>query len=206
MSPREKMVWEIKTKYGLDSPRVFSAILQVPREKFVSKKYRYLAYEDGPIPIGCGQTMSQPYTVAFMTDLLNLRGDEKVLEIGTGSGYQAAVLSLLAKEVYTIEIVEELTKKAKEHLRKLAFKNVEVKTGTGEKGWPEKAPFDAILVTAGIEGEVPEILFKQLKTGGILIAPIGDHDKMMTKFIKKEDDKIVKEKHGIFHFVPFIRE
>jgi len=206
MSPREKMIWEIKAKYGLDSPKVFSAMLQVPREKFVSKKFRYLAYEDRPIPIGYGQTMSQPYTVAFMTDLLNLRGDEKVLEIGTGSGYQVAVLSLLAKEVYTIEIVEELTKKAKNHLKKLAFKNVEVKTGTGEKGWSEKAPFDAILVTAGIEGEVPEILFKQLKTGGILIAPIGDHDKMMTKFIKKEDGKIVEEKHGIFHFVPFIRE
>ena len=206
MSPREKMVWEIKTKYGLDSPKVLSAMLQVPREKFVSKKYRYLAYEDGPIPIGRGQTMSQPYTVAFMTDLLNLRGDKKVLEIGTGSGYQAAVLSLLAKEVYTIEIVKELAKKAKEHLKKLGFKNVEVKAGTGEKGWPGKAPFDAILVAAGIKGEVPEILFKQLKTGGILIAPIGDHDKVMTKFTKKKDGKIVEEKHGIFHFVPFVRE
>lgn len=206
MSPQEKMIWEIKTKYDLDSPKVFSAMLQIPREKFVSKKYRYLAYEDGPVPIGHGQTMSQPYTVAFMTDLLNLRGDEKVLEIGTGSGYQAAVLSLLVKEVYTIEIVEELAKKAKEYLKKLGFKNVEVKVGTGEKGWSEKAPFDAILITAGIEGEIPEILFKQLKTGGILIAPIGDNDKMMTKFIKKKDDKIVEEKYGIFHFVPFIRE
>lgn len=206
MTPQEKMIWEIKTKYGLDSPKVFSAMLQVPREKFAPKKHRPLAYEDRPIPIGHGQTMSQPYTVAFMTDLLDLQGNEKVLEIGTGFGYQAAVLSLLAEKVYTIEIVEELTKKAKEHLKKLGFKNVEVKTGTGEKGWPEKAPLDAILVTAGIEGEVPKALFEQLKTEGVLIAPIGDHDKIMTKFTKKKNGKIVEEKHGIFHFVPFIRE
>lgn len=204
MSPREKMVWEIKTKYGLDSPRVFSAMLQIPREKFAPKNYGDLAYEDRPVPIGGGQTMSQPYTVAFMTDLLNLQGDEKVLEIGTGSGYQAAVLSLLAKEVYTIEIIEELAEKAKEHLKKLGFKNVKVRMGTGEKGWPEKALFEAILVTAGIEEEVPKALFEQLKAGGILVAPVGGHDKMMTKFTKKKNGKIAEEKHGIFHFVPFI--
>jgi len=206
MTSQEKMIWEIKTRYGLDSPRVFSAMLQIPREKFAPKEYRHLAYEDRPIPIGYGQTMSQPYTVAFMTDLLSLKGKEKVLEIGTGSGYQAAVLSLLAKEVYTIEIIKELAEKAAGRLKRLGFENVVVKVGKGGVGWPEKAPFDAILVTAGIEGEVPKALFEQLKTGGVLVAPIGDHDKMMTKFTKKKGGEIVEEKHGIFHFVPFVRE
>ena len=201
------MIWEIKTRYDLDSPKVFSAMLQVPREEFVSKKYRRLAYEDSPVSIGCDQTMSQPYTVAFMTDLLNLKGKEKVLEIGTGSGYQAAILSLLAKEVFTIEIIEDLARKASKRLTKLGFKNVYTKTGTGEIGWVEKAPFDAILVTAGIESKVPQALFEQLGEGGILIAPVGEgNDKMMTKFIKGKDGKIKKEKHGIFHFVPFVRE
>jgi protein-L-isoaspartate(D-aspartate) O-methyltransferase len=207
MNSREKMIWEIKTRYDLDSPKVFSAMLQVPREEFVSKKYQRLAYEDSPVSIGYNQTMSQPYTVAFMTDLLNLKGKEKVLEIGTGSGYQAAILSLLAKEVFTIEIIEDLAKKANKRLTKLGFKNVYTKTGTGERGWPEKAPFDAILVTAGIESKTPEVLFEQLGDGGILIAPVGEgNDKMMTKFIKRKDGKIKKEKHGIFHFVPFVRE
>lgn len=197
----------MKDKYDFDSPRVFSAMLQIPREKFVSKKYRYISHDDRPVSIGHGQTMSQPYTVAFMTDLLNLQGEEKVLEIGTGSGYQAAILSLLAKEVYTIEVIDKLAKSASEHLKKLGFKNVHVKSGKGEKGWPEKAPFDAILVTAGIEGKVPKVLFDQLKTGGILVAPVGKGgDKAMTKFTKKKGDKIEKEKHGIFHFVPFVKE
>ncbi|RLC32708.1 protein-L-isoaspartate O-methyltransferase [Candidatus Woesebacteria bacterium] len=207
MNSREKMIWEIKTRYDLDSPKVFSAMLQVPREEFVSKKYQHLAYEDSPVSVGCDQTMSQPYTVAFMTDLLNLKGKEKVLEIGTGSGYQAAILSLLAKEVFTIEIIEDLARRANKRLTKLGFKNVYIKTGTGEKGWPEKAPFDAIIVTAGIESKVPQVLFEQLGDGGILIAPVGEgNDKMMTKFIKGKDGKIKKEKHGIFHFVPFVRK
>lgn len=201
------MVEEMKERYGLDASAVFSAMLQVPREKFVSKGYKAIAYRDGPLPIGHGQTMSQPYTVAFMTDLLDLQGEEKVLEIGTGSGYQAAILSLLADKVYTIEIVKELAKKAEKRLKKLGFENVEVKAGSGEKGWKEKAPFDAILVTAGISGEIPQELFDQLKEGGVLVAPVGKgHDKIMTKFTKKKGGKISKEKHGIFHFVPFIEE
>ncbi|MBU0572737.1 protein-L-isoaspartate(D-aspartate) O-methyltransferase [Patescibacteria group bacterium] len=207
MNPREKMVWEIKTRYDLDSPSVFSAMLQVPRDKFSPKEYRHSAYGDSPVPIGHGQTMSQPYTVAFMTDLLNLKGKERVLEIGTGSGYQAAILSLLAKEVFTIEIIEDLARKARKKLAKLNFKNVYTKAGTGGVGWLEKAPFDAILVTAGIEGEVPQVLFDQLKEGGVLVAPVGKgSDKMMTKFFKGEDRKIKKEEHGIFHFVPFVRK
>lgn len=201
------MIWEIKDKYGLDSPRVFSAMLQIPREKFASKKYKHIAYDDRPVSIGHGQTMSQPYTVAFMTDLLDLQGKEKVLEIGTGSGYQAAILSLLAKEVYTIEVIDELAKSASKCLKKLGLKNISVKSGKGEKGWPEKAPFDVILVTAGIRGEVPKVLFDQLKTNGTLIAPVGKGSgKVMTKFTKKKKDKITEEKHGVFHFVPFVKK
>jgi len=203
MTPEEKMIWEMKTRYDLDSPKVFSAMLQVPRDKFCPEEQRDIAYQDRPIPIGHGQTMSQPYTVAFMTNLLGLKGNEKVLEIGTGSGYQAAVLSLLAKEVFTIEIIKELAEKAKKKLKKLGFKNVYVKAGTGEKGWSKKGPFDAILVTAGIEGKVPQALFDQLARGGVLVAPVGKGtDKMMTKFIR--NGKIKKEEHGIFHFVPFV--
>ncbi len=205
MNSREKMIWEMKTRYDLNSPKVFSAMLQVPREKFVSKEYRRLAYKDSPVLIGHGQTMSQPYTVAFMTDLLNLQGKEKVLEIGTGSGYQAAILSELAKEVYTVEIVKELAAKAKKRLAKLGFNNVHTKMGTGEIGWSEKAPFDAILITAALESEVPKILFDQLKTGGVLVTPIGKGDnKIMTKYTKRKDGKIDKEEHGVFHFVPFV--
>ncbi len=200
------MIGKIKG-YGLDSPKVFSAMRQIPRDKFAPEKFRDSAYGDNPIPIGHEQTMSQPYTVAFMTDLLDLKGNERVLEIGTGSGYQSAVLSLLAKEVFTVEIIKELAEKAEKKLKELKFKNVQVKAGTGEKGWPEKGPFDAILVTAGIEGEVPKVLFEQLKDGGILVAPVGGgNDKVMTKFTKGKDGEIKKEEHGIFQFVPFIEE
>ncbi len=206
MDERERMIYEIKKRYKLDDPRVFSAMLQVPREKFAPPKHIDIAYDDAPVPIGYGQTMSQPYTVAFMTSLLNLKGNEKVLEIGTGSGYQAAVLSKLARRVYTIEIIPNLAKRAERILRQLGYKNVSVKIGSGKWGWEEKAPFDAIIVTAGIREKVPKALFEQLKQGGILVAPIGrGEDKVMTRFIKGKD-KILKEEYGIFHFVPFIEE
>ena len=204
------MIWEIKRVYGLNVPRVFSAMHKVPRGKFVSSLYRYMAYNDGPVPIGYGQTMSQPYTVAFMSNLLNLEGNERVLEIGTGSGYQAAVLSYLAKEVYSLEIIRELAEKAKERLKKMGYKNVSVKEGSGEWGWKEKAPFDAILVTAGLEKSVPQVLLEQLKEEGVLVAPIGlSVDKIMTRFtkIKKRGKEVSKkEEFGIFHFVPFVEE
>lgn len=207
MDERERMVEEIRDRYGLDSPKVFVAMLQVPREKFVARRYRNIAYRDGPVPIAHSQTMSQPYTVAFMTRLLDLQGDEKVLEVGTGSGYQAAVLSHLAAEVYTIEIVKGLAERARKRLKKLGYKNVHVKTGSGEWGWDEHASYGAILVTAGIESELPEALVDQLKEGGVLVAPIGrGYDKVMTKFIKKKSGRLKKEKHGIFHFVPFLEE
>ncbi len=204
MNPKEAMVWEIKETYALDSPRVLSAMLQVPREEFVSQKDRDIACSDAALSIGFGQTISQPYTVAFMTDLLGLMGNESVLEIGTGSGYQAAILSLLADKVYTIERIPQLGSKAARLLKRLGFKNVKVKVGSGEFGWKEYAPFDAILVTAGVEDGTTNELFKQLKLGGVLVAPIGKgEDKIMTKFTKKKNG-ISKKEYGIFHFVPFI--
>lgn len=206
MNSSEGMIVKIRTFYGLDSPRVFSAMRQVPREKFVPSGFEVAAYKDRPVNIGYGQTISQPYTVCFMTHLLGLKGQEKVLEIGTGSGYQAAILSVLAKKVYTIEIIPPLATKAKKILKELGHKNVYVKTGQGEKGWKSKAPFDAIIVTAGIEGEVPRALFDQLKPGGVLVAPIGTgYDKVMTKY-KKTKKGIKKSEYSIFNFVPFIEK
>ena len=199
------MIGEIKEKYLLSAPKVFSAMLKVPREEFVPRRYRDSAYEDGPISIGRGQTISQPYTVAFMTNLLELTGDEKVLEIGTGSGYQAAILSHLSRKVFTIEIIPELAGRARKTLKRLGYKNIKVKAGSGEWGWPEEAPFDAILVTAGSD-KVPNPLFDQLSLGRVLVAPVGKGlDKIMTRYAKKED-KIIKKDFGIFHFVPFVEE
>jgi protein-L-isoaspartate(D-aspartate) O-methyltransferase len=158
--------------------------------------------------------MSQPYTVAFMTDLLisdenphfaKASRGKKVLEVGTGSGYQAAILSKLVEEVYTVEIIDKLAKRTEKILKKLKYKNVYVRSGSGEFGWKKHAPYDAIIVTCGVEKEIPQELFDQLKVGGVLVAPIGcGYDKTMTKFIKKKGGKIKKQKHGIFHFVPFV--
>ena len=203
MNSREEMVREIKDKYGLASSKVLSAMSQVPREEFVLPQFRHLAYSDSAISIGHGQTISQPYTVAFMTHLLDLMGNEKVLEIGTGSGYQAAVLSLLADRIYTIERIAKLGNEASRRLKRLGFKNIEVKIGSGEMGWEEKAPFDAIIVTAGLE-YVPDELVDQLKTGGVLVAPVGvGPDKIMTKLTQSEKG-VKKKTYGIFHFVPFV--
>ena len=206
MNKRQEMVDVIEDEYKLNAPKVLSAMLQVPREKFIAKRFATVAYEDQAVPVGYGQTISQPYTVAFMTHLLDLSGSEKVLEIGTGSGYQAAILSKLAKEVYTIEIVKDLAEKAKRRLNKLGYKNVFVKVGKGEKGWKRHAPYDAIIITAGVDKEIPNELIKQLKVGGILIAPLGrGSGKRMTKIEKLGEDKLKKKKYGVFHFVPFVK-
>lgn len=201
---------EIKERYSLDVPEVVSSMLQVPREKFVAKKYKDIAYSDRPVSIGYGQTMSQPYTVAFMTNLLiaeSKKPKAKVLEIGTGSGYQAAILSLLFNKVYSIEIIRQLADRAKIRLKKLGYKNVHVKKGSGEWGWEEESPFDAILITAGLDKDVPQELLDQLKVGGFMVAPIGKGpDKVMTKFTKAKGGRLKKEKFGIFHFVPFVEE
>jgi protein-L-isoaspartate(D-aspartate) O-methyltransferase len=181
---REKMV-EIQIKArGVKDPRVLSALLKVERHRFVPEGYLNSAYSDQPLPIGEGQTISQPYIVALMTELLELKGDEKVLEVGTGSGYQAAILAELAKEVYTVEIVESLASTAKNRLLELGYQNIRVKSGDGYLGWPEAAPFDAIIVTAAPD-HIPKPLLDQLKEGGRMVVPVGTYTQELEKIVKR---------------------
>ncbi|MBI4651036.1 protein-L-isoaspartate(D-aspartate) O-methyltransferase [Candidatus Desantisbacteria bacterium] len=169
---REDMVEFIKQR-GIKDEKVLDVMRKVKRHLFVPESMVENAYVNDPLPIGEGQTISQPYIVAFMTEVLNVKPDEKVLEIGTGSGYQAAILSELAKEVYTIEIIEVLGKKAEKTLKDLGYKNVKVKIGDGYKGWIEYAPYDVIIVTCAPD-RIPEPLVKQLKDGGRMIIPVGE--------------------------------
>lgn len=170
---REQMVREQIEARGVRDRLTLAALRKVPRHLFVAPPYAGEAYEDYPLPIGHGQTISQPYVVAFMTEVLELRGGERVLEVGTGSGYQAAVLAEIAASVYTIEIVAPLADEARERLRRLGYRNVEVRAGDGYQGWPEAAPFDAIVVTAAAP-RIPAPLRAQLADGGRLILPLGD--------------------------------
>lgn len=169
---RLRMVDEQLYKRDIRDPRVLEAMRSVPRHRFVPEEHRYMAYNDGPLPIGGGQTISQPYIVALMTQLLDLTGDEKVLEIGTGSGYQAAVLSHLAQEVYSVERDPRLAEHADQVLKALGLDNVHVQVGDGSLGIPEHAPYDAILVTAAAP-DVPRVLLEQLADGGRLVIPVG---------------------------------
>jgi protein-L-isoaspartate(D-aspartate) O-methyltransferase len=181
---RERMVSEQIAARGVKDPLTLAAMRRVPRHLFVPEREQGEAYDDHPLPIGQGQTISQPYIVAFMTEALRLRGGETVLEIGTGSGYQAAVLSHIAARVYTIEIVEPLAAEAKERLRRLGYANVEVRAGDGYRGWPEAAPFDAIMVTAAAP-RIPEALKQQLKEGGRLILPLGDESQELVLVVRR---------------------
>jgi protein-L-isoaspartate(D-aspartate) O-methyltransferase len=171
-SQRERMVSQQIAARGLTDAPTLAAMRKVPRHLFVPPSLAGAAYDDNPLPIGHGQTISQPYIVGFMTQALGLRGG-KVLEVGTGSGYQAAVLAEIAAKVYTIEIVEPLAREARERLARLGYRNVEVRAGDGYLGWPEAAPFDGILVTAAAP-RVPEPLKEQLEDGGRLVIPVGD--------------------------------
>jgi protein-L-isoaspartate(D-aspartate) O-methyltransferase len=170
---RKEMVSTQIRLRGVSNKDVLSAMIEVPRHSFVPKKLVSQAYEDHPVPIGQGQTISQPYVVALMTESLKLKGDERVLEIGTGSGYQAAILSRVAKEVYSIEIKEKLYKKASKVLQLMGFTNVKTRHGDGYFGWAEAAPFDCIMITAAID-HIPPPLLKQLKKDGRLILPLGN--------------------------------
>lgn len=170
---RKEMVLVQLQGRDITDPQVLNAMMKVKRQKFIPDEYCHLAYHDAPIQIGKGQTISQPYIVALMTQSLKLKKDEKVLEIGTGSGYQAAVLSEITKQVYSVEIIPELARKASETLSALGYNNVNIKTGDGYKGWPEHAPFDAIIITAAID-HIPQPLIDQLKEGGRIILPQGD--------------------------------
>ncbi len=184
-------------------PRVMKAMASVPRHEFVPPEEVPNAYENRPLPIGHGQTISQPYIVAIMTDMLNLKPDSKVLELGTGSGYQAAILGEMAGEVYTIEIVEPLGVSAKKRLQRLGYKNVTTKVGDGYYGWEEHAPFDAIIVTAAAS-HIPPPLIKQLKPGGRMVIPVGS--RFMTQQLllvdKHEDNKVVSRQVMPVLFVP----
>lgn len=186
----------------VSDPRVLNAFLRVPRYKFVSAKYKRDAYLDFPLPIGEGQTISQPSLVAIMTQALELKGSEKVLEVGTGSGFQAAILSHLAKKVYTIEIIEWLADKAAKILKKLHCDNVQVARGDGSVGLPEYAPYDAIIVTAA-GNQIPQPLIEQLKLGGRIVTPIGDSlYGQQLKVGKKVDSTIRFIDIGPVAFVP----
>jgi protein-L-isoaspartate(D-aspartate) O-methyltransferase len=172
---RERMVRDQIESRGVRDPLTLAAMRKVPRHELVPVEVRAMAHEDHPLPIGHGQTISQPYIVAFMTEALGLKGGETVLEVGTGSGYQAAVLAEIAARVYTIEIVAPLAERAARDLARLGYANVHVRAGDGYQGWPEAAPFDAIVVTAAAP-RVPEPLKAQLKDGGRLVIPVGGED------------------------------
>jgi protein-L-isoaspartate(D-aspartate) O-methyltransferase len=187
---------------GIRDARVLEAMGAIERELFVPEKLRSLAYEDRPLSIGEGQTISQPYMVAFMTQLLSLKGTERVLEIGTGSGYQTAVLGKLAAKVYSIEIIPKLSDRAKILLVQLGFDNVHLKVGDGFFGWEEQGPFDAILVTAAAP-KIPEPLWRQLREGGRLIMPLGAERQAQTlvRVTKSDGKQVVEELTGVV-FVP----
>jgi protein-L-isoaspartate(D-aspartate) O-methyltransferase len=197
---RQRMVREQLQARDITDERVLAAMLQVPRHEFVSRELADYAYADNAQPLISGQTISQPYIVAYMTQALNLHGTERVLEIGTGSGYQAAVLATIASEVYTIEILPELQKQASTILSKLGYANIHFRVGDGYMGWPEYAPFDRIIVTAAPE-EVPQPLIDQLKEGGRLVIPVGRMNQEL-EVLEKESSGIKRWATIGVRFVP----
>ena len=200
---RKMVEKQLKTR-GIKSEPVLEAMLNVPRHLFVPKDLIRLAYDDGPLPIGLGQTISQPYIVAFMTEQLAPAPGMKILEIGTGSGYQAAVLAYLGCEVYTVELLEELASKATDALAALDFANVTVKNGDGYMGWAEKAPFDAIIVTAAPQ-YIPEKLTAQLIEGGKMILPVGEpHSVQYLQLLSKNGERSVQKTLLSVRFVPMV--
>ena len=204
-SPAEGMIERQLRGRGIRDARVLRVMRSVPREKFVPKELQTSAYDDRPLPIGYGQTISQPYIVAFMTEQLQPAKTQRVLEIGTGSGYQAAVLSDLVAEVYTIEIVRPLAERAEGVLRELGYKNVHVKAGDGYKGWPEHAPFDAIIVTAA-PNHVPAPLVEQLKEGGRMVIPVGEKGAQKLYLLEKRGGQVRQTAVIPVRFVPLTRE
>jgi protein-L-isoaspartate(D-aspartate) O-methyltransferase len=201
---QDQMVQEQIISRGIQDSRVIKAISEVPRELFVPNELKSSAYEDSPLPIGYKQTISQPFIVAFMTEAAQLDQTSRVLEIGTGCGYQAAILSKLCKEVYSIEVLKPLGEEAEMRLNKLGYKNIHLRIGDGYKGWTENSPFDAIIVTAAPE-EVPQTLINQLKEGGRLIIPIGRFVQELIR-ITRIKDKIKKENLMPVRFVPMVKE
>jgi len=200
---RDKMVRQQLIGRGFNNEKVIEAFYRVPRHYFTDQAMTVQAYGDHPLPIGNGQTISQPYIVALMTDALKLEGTERVLEIGTGSGYQAAILAELAKEVYTIERITGLQEKAKKVLDSLGYNNIFYQVGDGTNGWPEKAPFGGIIITAAVKA-VPNELLQQLGLGGNLVAPVGSLDKQELTVLTRNEDGFEKQSLGGCRFVPLL--
>ncbi len=204
---RKLMIKNQLQSRGIRGDAVLEVMRSVERHNFVPENYRDRAYSDGPLPIGHGQTISQPYIVAFMTEQLQVSSQHKVLEIGTGSGYQAAILGELAKHVFTIEIIPELAEGAKNILNHLNYKNITVRAGDGYKGWPEEAPFERIMVTAA-PTEIPQTLIDQLAPGGRMILPVGAQFLVQYLWVIEKDDQgtVTKEKILPVRFVPMVKE
>jgi protein-L-isoaspartate(D-aspartate) O-methyltransferase len=202
---RQRMVQDQLMRRGIQEEGVLAAMAKVPREEFVPQETRPASYTDQPLPIGYSQTISQPYVVAFMTEQLRLKRDARVLEIGTGSGYQAAILAELATEVYTVEIIEPLAKNAEATLTRLGYKNVHVKAGDGYKGWPEHAPFDAVIVTCAPD-HVPQPLVDQMKEGGRMIIPVGEPGEQQLYLLEKKNGRLEQRTVLPVRFVPMVGE
>ena len=204
---RKIMVEDQIKRRGVKDVGVLKAVQKVEREKFVPEKYRDLAYSDNPLPIGHQQTISQPYIVAYMTEHLQILKSHNVLEIGTGSGYQAAILAELAHHVFTIEIIPKLAESAEKVLMELGYENITVRTGDGYKGWPEEAPFDRIMVTAA-PNEIPEKLVEQLAPNGRMILPVGGSIFAQYLWLVQKDKEgiVTKEKILAVRFVPMVKE
>ncbi len=202
---RRRMVRKQILARGVTDPAVLRAMEEVPRHRFVEERFEGYAYDDSPVPIPEGQTISQPFIVAYMTAALELKGNEKVLEVGTGSGYQAAVLAEIVREVYTIEINPNLAIEAAQRFKKMGYTNIFLKCGDGYQGWPEAAPFDGILVTAAPD-HIPPRLIEQLRPGGKMVIPVGDDDQELLVVYKREDGSIHKEARIPVRFVPMLRQ
>lgn len=199
------MVEEQIIARGINDERVIEAMKQVPRHRFIPSEEQDRAYGDHPLPIGEGQTISQPYVVAHMTELLDLKGDEKILEIGTGSGYQAAILGEIASEVHSVEILESLSQAAEQTLQQLGYSNVHLHVRNGYQGWSEAAPYDGIIVTAAPE-KVPEALMEQLKIGGRLVIPVGDEFQNLRVHKKKAEGSFEERRVSSVRFVPMVKD
>ena len=201
VSSQERMIEEQIRGRGLTEPRVIEAMRAVPRDRFIPEAYRSQAYEDCAVSLDLGQTVSQPYIVGLMTRLLDVSASDRILEIGTGSGYQTAILAHLAQSVYTVERLSILGARARETLESLGYENIHYRIGDGYEGWAEHAPFDKIMVTAA-PGELPEKLFRQLKDRGKMVIPIGEELYSVTR----SGDEAVKVHHGGVRFVPMVED